>query len=101
MQSGNSTHSPWTLRSLWYGLHPHHITVFARHQHLLAATGRMMSSGALMFRTTGRVLANPRSRRIRANVPSVFPRMRATAGTRRSSSFQARMTMPVAGCIPQ
>ena len=25
-------HSPRTLRSLWYGLHPHHITDLARHQ---------------------------------------------------------------------
>ena len=25
-------HSPRTLRSLWYGLHPHHITHLARHQ---------------------------------------------------------------------
>ena len=53
---------------------------------LLGGTGRIMSSGALMLRTTGRLLANPRSRRIRANVPSLFPNMRATIGTRRSSS---------------
>ena len=49
-----------------------------------------MSSGALMFRTTGRVLANPRSRRIRANIPSVFPSMRATTTYDFSNCFSPK-----------
>ena len=32
-------HSPRTLRSLWYGLHPHHITDLARHQQVCRVHG--------------------------------------------------------------
>ena len=33
-------HSPRTLRSLWYGLHPHHITDLARHQQVCRVHAR-------------------------------------------------------------
>ena len=66
---------------------------------LLPGNGRIMSSGALMFRITGRVLANPRLRRIQAKVPSVFCQHARNNRNTPFELFQARMTIPVPWCV--